>query len=184
MCAGSWRLQPHVKCYECYCYCHNHLCSTFCFALGIQLWLRSSVCGFCLRSSCLEHCGRKFCSLLLLCCSICPICLWELGMGFGMCCMGACMREAALRRRLSTLTRSRSFVAFEKPSSKLVTYCTGGTSKRVTNGITAIKCTILRVGSIYIFFGLEHFRCTTCGVLFGTDLFFSLAEDLSLSFRR
>ena len=80
------------------------------------------------------------------------------------------VREAAPRRRLSALTRSRSFVAFEKPLSKLVTYCTGGTSKRVTHGITAIKCTILLVGSIYIFFGLEHFSCTTCGVLFGTDL--------------
>jgi len=56
------------------------------------------------------------------------------------------VREAALGRRLPALTRSRSFVAFEKPLSKLVTYCTGGTSKRVTHGITAIKCTILLVG--------------------------------------
>ena len=59
------------------------------------------------------------------------------------------VREAALRRRLSALTRSRSFVAFEKPLSKLVTYCTGGTSKRVTHGITAIKCTILLVGGVF-----------------------------------
>ena len=122
-----------------YCYCHNHLCSTFCFALGIQLWLRSSVCGFCLRSSCLEHCGRKFCSLLL-----CPKA--GDGNGFWNVLYGCVCQRPRFRRRLPALTRSRSFVAFEKPLSKLVTYCTGGTSKRVTHGITAIKCTILLVG--------------------------------------
>ena len=90
--AAGVYIQPHEKCYECIVTVTTIFAQRFALLRGYNFgYVRRFVGSSCLRSSCLEHCGRKFCSLLL--CSICPKSgtQYIMGMGFGMCCMGACM---------------------------------------------------------------------------------------------
>ena len=102
MCAGCWRLHTTSwKVLRMYCYCHNHLCSTFCFAcfgdttlvtfVGVWVFFWDQVVSSTVAGSFVRYYSVRSAQKA-----------GDMGMGFGMCCMGARARGRASAATLNS----------------------------------------------------------------------------------